>query len=159
MKSANLVSNCVLSQDYFDPLVFCDLIQQNRPRRDGKSTQKNCTKKYLSDPDNHHRVVSYSEPDILKCELKCHLASTAVSEAGGGDGIPPELFKILKDDAIKVLYSVCQQIWKTRQFQQDWKRPILIPIPKKGSKLRNVQATEQLQSSPMLVRLYSIPPG
>ena len=81
--------------------------------------KKKKKKKNLSGPDNHHCVVSYSESDILECELKCHLASTAVSEAGGGDGIPTELFKILKDDAIKVLHSICHQIWKTRQFQQD----------------------------------------
>ena len=78
-------------------------------------------------------MCSLSEPDVLEWEVKRALGSTAASEAGGGGGIPTELFKILKDDAIKVLHSICQQIWKTRQWQQDWKRPILIPIPNKGS--------------------------
>ena len=97
-----MVSSFVLlSQGHFDSLVFCDLIQQNRPRRDGKSTQKNYTKKYLNDPDNHNGVVSHSEPDILECEVKWGLRSTAANKAIGGDGIPAKLFKILKEDANK----------------------------------------------------------
>ena len=129
-----MVSNFVLfSQDHFDSLVFCDLIKQNRPRRDGKSTQKNYTKTYLNDPDNHNGVVSNSEPDILECEVKWVLRSTAAHKASGGDRIPAKLVKILKDDAIKVLYSMCQKIWKSQQWPEDRKRSILIPILKKGS--------------------------
>ena len=133
LKSAIIVSNFVLlSQDHLDSLVFCDLIKQNRPRRDGKSTQENY-KKNLNDPDNHNGVVSHSEPDILECEVKWALGSPASNKASGGDGMPAELFKILKDDAIKVLHSICLTIWKSQQWPEDRKRSILIPIPKKGS--------------------------
>ena len=78
-------------------------------------------------------MVTHPEPDILECEVKWTLGSTAVNKASEGDGIPAELFQILKDDAIKVLHSVCQQIWKAQQWSQDWKRSILIPVPRKGS--------------------------
>ena len=78
-------------------------------------------------------MVTHPEPDILECEVKWTLGSTAVNKASEGDGISAELFQILKDDAIKVLHSVCQQIWKAQQWPQDWERSILIPIPKKGS--------------------------
>ena len=88
-------------------MVFCDLIQQNRPRRDGKRTQNNYTKKYLNDPDNHNGVVSHSEPDNLECEVKWFLRSTAAHKASGGDRMPAKLFKILKDDVVKVLCSIC----------------------------------------------------
>ena len=101
-------------------------------RRGGKNTQKNYTKKDLHDPDNHDGVITHLEPDILECEVKWALGSTTTSKASGGDGIPVELFQILKDDAVKVLPSVCQQIWKTQQWPQDWKRSVFIPIPKKG---------------------------
>ena len=90
-------------------------------------------KKDLNDLENHDGVVSHSEPDILECEVKWALGSTAVNKVSGGDGIPAELFKILKDDTIKVLHSICQQIWKTQKWPQDWKRSILILIPKTGS--------------------------
>ena len=136
LKSATLVSNfALLSQDHFHSLVFSDLIQQNRPRGNGKSTQKKYTKIYLNDPDNHNGVVSPSEPDNdnLACEVKWVSRSTAAHEASGGDRIPAKLFKILKDDAIKVLHSMCQKIWKSQQWSEDRKRSILIPIPKKGS--------------------------
>ena len=89
-------------------------------------------KKDLNEPDYYSRVVSHPEQDILESEVKWVLKSTAVNKASGCDGIPVKLFKILKDDAIKVLHSICQQIWKTQQWSQDWKRLILIPIPKKG---------------------------
>ena len=92
----------------------------------------NCTK-YFNDPDNIEGVVTHPEPDILECEVKQALGSTAVNKSSEGDGISAELFQILKDDAIKVLHSVCQQIWKAQQWPQDWERSILIPIPKKGS--------------------------
>ena len=104
-----------------------------RSRRDGKNTRKNCTKKDLNELDYYNGVVSHPEPDILESKVKWALGSTAVNKASGCDGISIELFKTLKDDAIKVLHSVCQQIWKMQQWLQDWKRSILIPVPKKGS--------------------------
>ena len=82
-------------------------------------------------PDNHNGVITHLEPDILECEVKCTLGSITTNKASGGDGIPVELFQILKDDAVKVLLSTCQQIWKTQQWPQDWKRSVFIPIPKK----------------------------
>ena len=78
-------------------------------------------------------MITDLEPDILECEVKWALESITMSKASGGDGIPVELFQILKDDAVKVLHSICQQIWKTQQWPQDWKRSIFIPIPKKGN--------------------------
>ena len=87
--------------------------------------------KDLHDPDNHDGVITHLEPDILECKVKWALGSIATSKASGGDGIPAELFQILKDDALKVLHSICQQIWKTQQWQQDCKRSVLIQIPKK----------------------------
>ena len=89
--------------------------------------------KVLAVPDNPDRVVADLEPDILESEVKWALESLANNKASEGDGIPVELFKILKDDAVKVLYSICQQIWKTQQWPEDWKRSVYIPIPKKGS--------------------------
>ena len=86
-------------------------------------------KKYLHDPDNHDGVITSLEPDILESEVKCALESITMNRASGGDGIPGELFQILKDDAVKVLHS-CQKIWKTQQWPQDWKRSVFIPIPK-----------------------------
>ena len=88
-------------------------------------------KKDLHDPDNHDGVITHLEPDILECKVKRALGSITTNKASGGDGIPVELFQILKDDAVKVLQSVCQQIWKTQQWPQDWKRSVFIPIPKK----------------------------
>ena len=88
-------------------------------------------KKDLQGPDNHDGVITHQEPDILECEVKWALGSIITNKASGGDGIPVEPFQILKDDAVKVLHSICQQIWKTQQWSQDWKRSILIPIPKK----------------------------
>ena len=90
-------------------------------------------KNYLHDPDNHDGVIAHLEPDILECEAKWGLGSITTNNASGGDAIPVELFQLLKDDAVKVLHSVCQQIWKTQQWQQDWKRSDFIPIPQKGS--------------------------
>ena len=90
-------------------------------------------KKELHDPYNHDGVITHLEPDILECEVKWALESITTSKASGGDGIPVELFQILKDDAVKVLHSICQQIWKTQKWPQDWKRSVFIPIPKKGN--------------------------
>ena len=88
-------------------------------------------KKDLHDPDNHDDVITHLEPDILKCEVRWALESITMNKASGGDGIPAELFQILEDDAVKVLHSMCQQMWKTQQWPQDWKRSVVIPNPKK----------------------------
>ena len=85
------------------------------------------------DPDNHYGVITHLEPDILECEVKWALGSITMNKASGGDGIPDELFQILKGDVAKVLHSICQQIWKTQQWPQDWKKSVFIPIPKKGN--------------------------
>ena len=90
-------------------------------------------KKDLHDQDNHDGVITHLEPDILECEVKWALGSITTNKASGGDGIPVELFQILEDDGVKVLHSICQQIWKTQQWPQDWKRLVFIPIPKKGN--------------------------
>ena len=90
-------------------------------------------KKDLHNPDNHNGVITHLEPDILECEAKWALESITTNKASGGDGIPIELFQILKDNAVKVLHSICRQIWKTQQWSQDWKRSVFIPIPKKGN--------------------------
>ena len=87
-------------------------------------------KKYLHDPYNYNGVINHLEPDIPECEVKWALGSITMNKASGYDGIPVELFQILKDDAVKVLYSICQQIWKTQQWPQDWKRSVFIPTPK-----------------------------
>ena len=89
--------------------------------------------KDLQDPDNHDGVITHLEPDILESEVKRALGSITRNKASGGHGIPAELFQLLKDDAIKVLHAICQQIWKTQQWPQDWKRAVFIPIPKKGN--------------------------
>ena len=84
-------------------------------------------------PDNHNDVITHLEPDILECKVKWALGSITTNRASGGDGIPVEIFQILSDDAVKVLYSICQQIWTTQQWPQDWKRSGFIPVPKKGN--------------------------
>ena len=89
-------------------------------------------KKDLHDQDNHDSVITHLEPDILECEVKWALESITMNKASGGDGISIELFQILKDYAVKLLHSICQQIWKTQQWTQDWKRSVFIPISKKG---------------------------
>ena len=90
-------------------------------------------KKDLHYPDSHNDEITHLEPDMLEWEVKWTLGSITMNKASGGDGIPVELFQILKDDTVKVLHSICQQIWKTQQWAQDWKRSVFIPIPKKGN--------------------------
>ena len=90
-------------------------------------------KKDLHDPDNHNGVITHLEPDILECEVKWALESITTNKASGGDEIPVALFQILKDDAVKMLHSICRQIWKTQQWPQDWKMSVFIPIPMKGN--------------------------
>ena len=106
-------------------------------------------KKDLHDPDNHDGVITHLEPDILECEVKWALESVSTNKASGGDGIPVELFQILKDDAVKVVHSICQQIWKTQQWPQDWKRSISFQSQRKAMP-KNAQTTAQLHSSHML---------
>ena len=95
-------------------------------------TEELCEKN-LHDPDNHDGVITYLEPDILECEVKWALGSIMMNKASGGEGTPLELFKILKDNAVKVLHSKYHQIWKTQQWTQKWKMSVLIPVPKKGN--------------------------
>ena len=90
-------------------------------------------KKNAHDPDNHNGIITHLEPDILESKIKWALGSITMNKTRGGDRIPAELLWILKDDAVKVLHSICQQIWKTQQWPQDWKRSVSIPIPKKGN--------------------------
>ena len=90
-------------------------------------------KKDLHGPDNHDGVITHLEPDILECEVKWALERITMNKVKGSDGIPIELFQILKDDAVKVLHSICQQIWKSQQWPQNWKRSVFIPIPKEGN--------------------------
>ena len=114
-------------------------------------------KKDLHDSDNHDGVITHLEEDILESEVKWALGSFTTNKASGGDGIPVELFQILKDDTVKVLHSICQQIWKTQQWPQDWKRSVFIPIPKKGNSKECSNYTKdaqnaQLHSSHMLAK-------
>ena len=102
-------------------------------------------KKDLNDPDNDDGVIIHLEPDILESEVKWALGSITENKASGGDGIPVELFQILKDDAVNVLHSICQRIWKTQQWPQDWKRPVFFPNQRKAISW-NVQTTTQLHS-------------
>ena len=108
-------------------------MKQKILRRGGKNTQKKCTKKDLHDPVNHEGMITHLEPDILESKVKWALGSITMNKASGGNGISAELFQILKDDAVKVLHSICQQIWKAQQWPQNWKRSVFIPVPKKGN--------------------------
>ena len=108
-------------------------------------------KKDLHDPDNHDGVITHLKPDILEGKVKWALGSITTNKASRGDRIPVELFQILKDDAVKVLNSTCQPIWKTQQWPQDWKRSVFIPTQRKAM-LKNAQATAQLHSSQTLAK-------
>ena len=119
-----------------------DLTEEIKRRR--QENIKELYKKGINDPDNHKGVVTHLEPDILEYEVKCALGSITTNKASEGDWIPAELFQILKDDAVKVLHAICQQIWKTQQWPQDWERSVFIPNPKKA--VPNVQTTVQLYS-------------
>ena len=107
--------------------------------------------KELHDPDNHDDVITHLEPDILEYEVKWALGSITMKKASRGDGIPVELFQILKDDAVKVLHSICQQIWKTQQWSHDWKRSVSVQFQRKAV-TKNTQTTTQLHSSHTLVK-------
>ena len=111
-----------------------DLIEAEDIKKMWEGYTEKLYEKDLHDPDNHDGVITHLEPDILQCEVKRGSGrSITKNKASGGDGIPVELFQILKDDAVKVLNSICQQIWKTQQWPQDWKRSVFIPILKKGN--------------------------
>ena len=109
-----------------------DLTETDLKKRWKEYTEE-LDEKDLHNPDNHDGGIIHLEPDILKCEVKWALESITTNKASGGDGITVELFQILKDDAVKVLHSICQQIWKIQQWPQDWKRSVFIPILKKGN--------------------------
>ena len=110
-----------------------DLTESENIKKRWQEYTEELHKKYLYDPDNNDGVITHLERDILECEVKWALGSITTNKDSGGGGIPIELFQILKDDAVKLLHSICQQIWKTQQWPQDWKRSVFIPIPKKGN--------------------------
>ena len=110
-----------------------DLTEAEDVKKRWKEYTEKLYKKDLHDPNNHDGVITYLEPDILESEVKRALESITTNKSSGCDGIPVELFQILKDNAVKVLHSICQQIWKTQQWPQDWKSSVFSPIPKKGN--------------------------
>ena len=110
-----------------------DLIEAEDIKKRCQEHTEELYKKDLHNSDNHNGVITHLEPNILECEIKWALGSITMNKASGADGIPVELFQILEDDAVKVLHSICQQIWKTQQWSQNQKRPLFIPIPKKGN--------------------------
>ena len=110
-----------------------DLTEAEDTKKRWQEYTEELYKKDFRDPDNYSGVITHLEPDILECIVKWALESITTNKASGYDGIPVELFQILKDDAVKVLHSICQQIWETQQWPQDWKRSVFTPIPKKGN--------------------------
>ena len=110
-----------------------DLTEAEDIKKRWQEYREELYKKDLYDSDNHDGVITHLEPDILECEVKWALGSITVNKASGGDGIPVMLFQMQKDDAVKVLHSISQQIWKSQQWPQDWKRAVIIPIPKEGN--------------------------
>ena len=113
--------------------MIMDLTEAKDIKKRWQKYTEELYKKDLHNPDNHDGMITHLEPDILECEVEWALGSITMNKANGGDGISAELFQILKDDAVKVLYSICQCIWKTQQWPQGWKRSVFIPIPKKGN--------------------------
>ena len=128
-----------------------DLTEAEDIKKRWQEYMEDLYKKDLHDSDIHEGVITHLETDILECEVKWALESITTNKASGRDGIPVELFQILKDDAVKGLQSICQQIWKTQQWPQDWKRSVFIPISKKGN-AKNAQTTTHLHSSHMLLK-------
>ena len=154
-----------------------DLTEAEDTKKRWQEYTEELYKKDFHDPDNHDGVIIHLEPDILECQVKWALGSISKNKASGGDGIPVELFQILKEDTVKMLQSICQQIWKTQQWPQDWKRSVFIPIPKNAQVIqlhsihsiqlhsihsiqlhsihsmpKNAQTTTQLHSSHTLVK-------
>ena len=110
-----------------------DLTEPEDIKKSWQEYTEELYKEDLHDPDNHKGVITHLEPDILECEAKWALGCITMNKASGGDGIPVELFQILNGDTVKVPLSICQQVWKTQQWPQDWKRSVFIPIPEKGN--------------------------
>ena len=110
-----------------------DLTEAEDTKKRWKEYTEELYKRDLHDPDNHNCVITHLEPDVLECKVKWASGSITTNKASEGDGISAELFQVLKVDAVEVLHSICQQIWKTQQWPQDWKRPVFIPILKKGN--------------------------
>jgi len=129
-----------------------DLIEAEDIKKRWQEYTEELYKKDLHDSDNHNGVVTHLEPDILECEVKWALGSITANKASGGNGIPFELFQILKDDAVKVLHSIYQQIWKTQQWLQDWKISVSFQSQRR-SLPKTVQTTAQLDSSHMLIKV------
>ena len=128
-----------------------DLIEAEDIKKRQQEYAEKLYKKHLHDPGNDNGVIIHLEPDILECEVKWALESLTMNKASGGDGIPVELFQILKDDAVKVLHSICQTIWKIQQWPRDWKKSIFIP-PQKKVIPKNAHTTAQLHSTCTLVK-------
>ena len=132
-KIENTKGTCYAKMGTIKDINGMDLTEAEDIKKRWQEYTEELYKKDLLDPDNHDGVIPHLEPDILECEVKWALGSITMNKASGGDGIPVELFQILTDDAVKVLHSMCQQIWKTQQWPQDWKRLVFIPFPKKGN--------------------------
>ena len=128
-----------------------DLIEAEDIKKRWQEYTEELYKKDLHDSDNHNSVITHLEPDILECEVKWALESITTNKGSGGDEIPVELCQILKGDAVKVLHSICQQIWKTQQWPQDWKSQFSFQSQRKAMP-KNARTTEQLHSSHMLVK-------
>ena len=128
-----------------------DLIKAEDIEKRWQENTEELYKKDLHEPDDHDGVITHLESDILECEVKWALGSITMNKANGGDGIPVELFQILKGDVVKMLHSICQQIWKTQQWPQGWKRSVFIPVLKLAMS-KNAQTATQLHSSHMLVK-------
>ena len=128
-----------------------DLTEADDIKKRWQEYREELYKKDLHHPDNHEGMLTHLEPDILECEVKWAFGSIITNKASGSDGIPAELFQILKDDAVKVLHSICQQIWKTQQWPQDWKGQFLFQSQRKAMP-KNAQTTTQLHSSHMLAK-------
>ena len=122
-----------------------DLTEAENTKKRWQEYTEELYKKDLHDPYDHDGVITHLKPDILECEVKWALGSIAMNKANGGDGIPVELFQILKDGGVKVMHSICQQIWKTQQWPQDWKRSVLFQSQRKAMP-NNAQTTTQLHS-------------
>ena len=129
-----------------------DLTEAEEIKKKWQEYTEELYKKDLHDPDNHDGVITHLEPDILECEVKWAFGSITTNKAGGGDRIPAELFQILKDDAVKVLHSICKHIWKTQQCPQDWKRSVFTLQFQRKAMPKNAQTIAQLHSSHMLVK-------
>ena len=128
-----------------------DLTEAEDIKKSWQEYTEELYRKDLHDPDNHDGVITHLEPNIRECEVKWDLGSITTNKASGADGIPVELFQLLKDDAVKVLHSICQQIWATQQWLQDWKRSVSFQSQRKAM-AKNAQTTKQLHSSHTVVK-------